>query len=278
MARTEAEVEAGLDLVETDVSDAPSALALSKEAGWNQTVEDWAMMIRLGRAFAFAEPGGRLVATALAIPYPPDFGWISMVIVHGPYRRQGLGTRLLERSLVELDAAGLVPFLDATPAGRAVYEGMGFQPVEGLKRWRGAGGGSGSASTPVNPAAVRALDRAGFGADRSAILDDLLARDGATCVTGEESFLLTRPGREATYAGPLLARRTEDALDVLERGLDAVSGPIVIDVPDREREIQGLLADRGFGAERPYTRMARGRTTGFGEPSLVRAIAAPELG
>ena len=107
---------------------------------------------------------------------------------------------------------------------------------------------------------------------------ELLARDGATCVTGEESFLLTRPGREATHAGPLLARRTEDALDVLERGLDAVSGPIVIDVPDREREIQGLLADRGFGAERPYTRMARGRTTGFGEPSLVRAIAAPELG
>ena len=70
--------------------DVAAGLALSAEAGWNQTAEDWSMMIRLGQAFAIAAPDSRLVATALALPYPPDFGWISMVLVHGPYRRRGL--------------------------------------------------------------------------------------------------------------------------------------------------------------------------------------------
>ena len=50
MAPTEA--EAGLaPLVEMRETDVPAGFALSEEAGWNQTAEDWALLIRLGRAF-----------------------------------------------------------------------------------------------------------------------------------------------------------------------------------------------------------------------------------
>ena len=281
MAPTEA--EAGMaPLVEMRETDAPAGFALSEEAGWNQTAEDWLLLIRLGRAFGIPGSEGRLVATGLALPYPSAFGWIGMVIVHGPYRRHGLATRLMERSLAELRDRGLVPFLDATPAGRPVYERMGFRAVEALTRWRGQGGGPEAHDLPplVDVAEIAELDRSAFGVDRSAVLADLLARKGALSRRdpGGDGFLLARTGRTASYVGPVVARETGTALRLLESALAEISGPVLVDVPDRQAEVNGLLAERGFGPERPFTRMALDQDTGFGDPALVRAIAAPELG
>jgi GNAT superfamily N-acetyltransferase len=284
MAATEA--DAGLaPLVALEEADAASALALSEEAGWNQTVEDWSLMIRLGRAFAVLGSDRRPVATALAIPYPPDFGWISMVLVHAPFRKRGLGTRLLERATSELRSGGLVPVLDATPAGRPVYERIGFRPIDALTRWRGEGGGAPppAALPSVSQGelgALAAFDRAAFGADRSAVLADLLARPGAVSRRDPRSngFILSRPGRTALQVGPVVARETGTAVTLVEVALAAVSGPVVVDVPDRQAAVAELLARRRFRAERGFTRMALERDTGFGDPALVRAVAGPELG
>lgn len=281
MAPTEAEADLTpfVEMRETDVS---AGFALSEEAGWNQTAEDWSLLIRLGRAFGIPGSEGRLVATGLALPYPSAFGWIGMVIVHGPYRQRGLATRLMERSIAELRDRGLVPFLDATPAGRPVYERMGFRAVEPLTRWRGRGGGPRAHDTQqlVDIAEIAELDRAAFGADRSAVLADLLARKGAVSLRDPagDGFLLARTGRTARYVGPVVARETGTALRLLESALSEISGPVVVDVPDRQEEVTGLLADRGFEPERPFTRMALDQDRGFGDPALVRAIAAPELG
>jgi GNAT superfamily N-acetyltransferase len=270
--------------VELTAADASAGMALSAEAGWNQTEDDWALMIRLGRAFGVAGPDGRLVATALALPYPPRFGWVSMVLVHGPYRRRGLATRLLERSVEALQERELVPFLDATPAGQAVYERLGFRPVEPLTRWRGPGGGRAASSFPDLAAGdldgLAELDRAAFGADRAAVLADLLGREGVVARRDPAGggHLLSRAGRTATHVGPVVARDTGTALALLEDALAAISGPVLIDVPDREPAIAELLRGRGFEAERPYVRMALGRRSCFGEGALVRAIAGPELG
>jgi len=84
------EREAPIDVLGED--DLEAAMALSEEAGWNQVAADWLLMLRLGSGFAVRD-GGRVVATALALPYPPVFGWVSMVLVHTPYRRRGLAAR-----------------------------------------------------------------------------------------------------------------------------------------------------------------------------------------
>jgi GNAT superfamily N-acetyltransferase len=268
--------------VELAEADVPAGFALSEEVGWNQTAEDWSMLLRLGRGFAVHGPERAVVASAVAFPYPSGFGWIGMVIVHGPYRRRGLSTRLMERTIEELRGRGLVPMLDATPAGQPVYERMGFRAVLALSRWRGEGGGTGAEALPPigDVRDIAGLDREAFGTDRSAVLADLLGRQGGGSLIDPagEGFVLWRPGRTATYVGPCVARETDTALGLLDAALAGIASPAAIDVPDEQAEIAELLTQRGFQRERPLTRMALDHDRCFGEPALVRAIAAPELG
>lgn len=280
MARTELEAP----LVELGLTDVRSATALSNAAGWNQIEADWALMIALGEAFGIADRDHGLVATGLALPYPPAFGWISMVLVHPSFRRRGLATRLLERSVAALQGRGLVPFLDATPAGQAVYERRGFRPVDAFTRWRGRGGGR--AAESFQPLAtgglsgLRELDEIAFGADRSDVLADLLEREGVVALgdPAGDGYLLSRRGRAATHIGPVVARDSELAAGLVENALALITGRVLIDVPDRETALAGLLRSRGFEPERPFARMTLGRETGFGDAALVRVIAGPELG
>ena len=270
--------DAPIDVLGGD--DLDGALALSAEAGWNQGAADWRLMLRLGSGFAVRD-GGRVVATSLAVPYPPAFGWVSMVLVHAPYRRRGLATLLVERATAALTDAGLVPVLDATTAGVEVYGRMGFRPVGKLMRWRGTGGALGAAShEPGLADRVHELDGAAFGADRGAVLADLSGRPApvAALAAGGRGYVLSRAGRTATQLGPLVARDATTAVALLAGGLDAVAGTVVVDVPEQAAAVAAHLAGRGFAPERPYVRMALGRDVIAGTPALVHAVAGPELG
>ena len=149
-------------------------MALSAEAGWNQTPDDWAVFMRRGTVFGLLD-GGAPVASGAILPYPNDFAWISMVLVTANKRRERIGTRILETCCAEIAQRGLVAMLDATPAGERVYRPLGFEPMFGLTRWQGQGGGrGGSAKLPAgirsmtkeDMTAVVALDAAAFGAHR----------------------------------------------------------------------------------------------------------------
>ena len=119
-------------LTERDID---AGLALSDAAGWNQTGDDWALFIRHGRTIGLRDAGGGWVATAAALPYGRDRGWISMVLVAEAWRHRGLASRLLDDCVAHLRAEGIVPVLDATPAGAAVYRRLGFVPGFEIDRW-----------------------------------------------------------------------------------------------------------------------------------------------
>jgi len=258
--------------------DIDGALELCAEAGWNQVAADWRLMLRLGCGFAVRD-ADRLVATSVALPYPPAFGWVSMVLVHAPYRRRGLATRLVERTTTALTDAGLVPVLDATPAGADVYGRIGFRPVGKLMRWRGTGVGVAPCATEPGLAdRVRAADGTAFGADRGAVLADLADRPAPVALLASAGHLLSRAGRVATQLGPLVAADATTAVTLLGRGIDALAGTVIVDVPEHATAVAEQLAGRGFAPERPYVRMALGRDAIAGEEALVHAIAGPELG
>jgi len=285
MASTEQFLETPLVCADLD-----GARALVELAGWNQTAADWCIFLELGQGFAIKDAQGRLGATAATLPYASGFGWISMVLVAQALRHQGIATRLLGRCIEVLKSAGLVPVLDATPAGREVYKRLGFHDGWQIQRWRrtasvrqAAGVPRVRALTDADWPALRKLDAAAFGCDRGPLLARLRARSGSfACVAGDRDslrgFLLGRDGRTATQFGPIVAEDEATAVALSSWAADRVASPVIVDALQRHALVSQWLEANGFEKERPYTRMALGQDELFGDPGLMTAIAGPELG
>jgi ribosomal protein S18 acetylase RimI-like enzyme len=264
-------------------------MALSAEAGWNQTPDDWTVFVRRGTVFGLLD-GGVPVASGAILPYPDDFAWISMVLVTAKRRRERIGTRILETCCAEVARRGLVAMLDATPAGERVYRPLGFEPMFGLARWQGqgaGGGGSAKLAAGVRPmtkddmAAVFALDAAAFGAHRPFLLEGFLRREPQLAfVTAEEGngFVLARSGRLAAQIGPVIAADEDAAAALLAAAVDSVRGPVFLDLADRWSGIARQLRQRGFTVQRTFLRMGMRRHSPFGDPARTFVIAGPEFG
>jgi len=289
-ASTEASAWPERSLAEADIE---AAVGLSTQVGWNQVADDWRLMLRLGQGTGICRPDGRLVATALTLPFGSRFGWISMVIVDRGHRGLGLAMRLLKGCVERLEAGGLVAGLDAAPAGRPVYLKLGFHDIWGMQRFEAAGSGglvpevapAGLRLRPIEAAdwpAILAYDRAIFGGRREVLLRELAARLPAAALLAEgggrlRGFALGRPGRLATQVGPLQADAAAIALALAARAFAAITGPVFIDVPDRQGELQRWLKAGNFRVQRPFTRMLRGRTDPFDDTARLFAPAGPEL-
>jgi GNAT acetyltransferase-like protein/acetyltransferase (GNAT) family protein len=275
-------------------SDLSAALALSQEAGWNQVAADWRIFLELGRAIVLTREDGRLIASAATLPHGHEFGWISMVLVTAWERRKGLARWLLRRCMDDLIAHKLVPVLDATPAGRMVYVGLGFQDCWTMRRLVARTVGPTSRSVLNGDASIRsirnadwpaimALDRDVFGADRSSLLRRLAGRLPASALVAERGgriagYLLGRDGRSMSQLGPLAAENEQVAIALLSRAIAAVAAPLAIDLPDRHGSIREWLSALDFRVERPLTRMVHGRSEAFDDGARLFAIAGPELG
>ncbi|MBL8345768.1 MAG: GNAT family N-acetyltransferase [Rubrivivax sp.] len=283
-------------------------MALSTSAHWNQTEADWQTMLGLGRGWGWGlrAPGERgpdtLVASTLVLPYETRFAWISMVLVLPKHRGRGHARRLLGLALDDLGSRGLLPLLDATPAGRPVYLKHGFVDAWGFERWRrkaNAGALPGDAVAPprVRPLreadwpAIGALDAPAFGASRLPLLRALARRlpGAAWVMEGERAlrgFVFGRDGRTALQLGPLVAdddgagiALLSAALGALQRSGAANGRDLIVDLRSGREPLAAWLRERGFAPERPFTRMVHGaQEKAPGDARRVCLVAGPELG
>jgi GNAT superfamily N-acetyltransferase len=267
--------------------DAPAGLRLSTAAGWNQSVRDWELMIAAGEGIGMVDPSDELIATAILLPYQQDVQWISMVLVDGRWQKRGIGTRLL-KLMVELSPLPVVG-LDATAAGKPVYQNLGFGAKESITRFARKEQTGGS-PWPLDEA-VADLSAERFvtlvhpflkapGRGRQSLLADLTASgDGRLALQrGEKtaSLALTRVGREATQIGPLHATDAASATAILRSIASSRKGRLIIDVPDRHEAFVDQIVSLGFESSRHFTRMFKG-----GQPAAnptEYAIAGPEFG
>ena len=73
---------------------------LRTHAGWNQTREDLACLVDYQPDGCFlAESGGESVGIVTTTCYGTDLAWIGMLLVSSGFRRRGIGSALLRRSL-----------------------------------------------------------------------------------------------------------------------------------------------------------------------------------
>jgi GNAT superfamily N-acetyltransferase len=268
--------------------------ALVREARWNQLAADWRVFLEFGRLYVAEMDEGHIVATTATLPYGGRFAWISMVLVTGDYRRRGLATKLMQWAMRDLAAGDLVPVLDATPDGRAVYRRLGFEDSWGFQRLRRERRGAGATLAPPAGVTVRPLaqadwpalcayDAAAFGADRGAVLAGLRGRLAAADLVATRGdsiagFLLGRDGGLAAHIGPLIADDQAIARALVARALDAIEGPLFIDLADSKAELRSFLDAHGFAAVRPFTRMLCGASTRFDNTARTFAVVGPEFG
>jgi GNAT superfamily N-acetyltransferase len=260
---------------------APAALDLSAQAGWNQTTDDWKVFFAHGRVTGVFAAGRRLVATAATLPYA-RFGYIAMVLVTPAFRHRGIAKRLLRDSIATLEAQHRTPMLDATPAGAAVYRPLGFRDVLSIRRWQGESREGPPSrlrhATAADVPMLTELDANAFGAPRPFLMASFLTRLGTRALIGDGGFVVRRSGFRADQVGPLVARDEASAANLLAAALDAAPGPVFIDLLDGRESLAHMLSDRGFEVQRPFTRMALGTSTSFGDPALLFAAAGPEFG
>jgi predicted N-acetyltransferase YhbS len=270
------------------IEDTPAAMQLKDAAGWNQTAADWARFLSASPEGCFvAEREGRVVGTATSIVYEGRFAWIGMVIVDSQYRRQGIGTALLERVVRSIDSRSVLCMkLDATPEGKPVYEKFGFVSEYDIERWmlKRPRGSHSAAKASAEIEDVLRLDREIFGADRSGILRSLAeAAPDFTLVAKQEAgvagYTFGRRGSRADHLGPWMARGEDVAAMLLDEFLHCSSRELVfVDCLRRNPWAVSLLRARSFEFSRSLTRMFRGKNQYAGRPELLCAVLGPEFG
>lgn len=291
-------------------ADLPFADSLRALAGWNQTLGDWERFLATEPTGCFlAEWNGIPAGTATTIVYGPELAWIGMVLVHPEFRRRGIGQGLLRHCIDSLRARGVRCIkLDATPLGRTVYEGLGFQDEWTMRRWAcaptspqatrqepGRADPDAQQRVPTGLSAVRSwrasdeqslspLDATAFGVSRHRLLAALVPQSCSSVVLESEpgrpsGFGLLRSGSKARYLGPVIARSDDDGIRVVEALVAGSEGQAIFwDVPDENTAAVAWAEQHGFAVQRPLTRMFLGENVAPGDPRRQFALAGPEVG
>jgi GNAT superfamily N-acetyltransferase len=268
-----------ISIVELGLGDAQACLVLSTEAHWNQNEADWRFFLCRGIVFGVRD-GDRLVATAALLPYSSGNAWISMVLVTANWRRRGVATRLVDACLNAARRLELTTWLDATPAGAAVYGPLGFAPTLQLRRLRLEHATPARAPQPLPICSLDefiARDSNAIGFDRSPLLTEFSGRFGSRVLSDGYAMAIVRDGRTARHIGPLLADSPESALALVDAIVGSESGPLLLDAVSSQDPFLRGLNGSGWIIERPFQRMRFGDATTISQAPPF-AVAGPEFG
>ena len=273
-----------------DLSFADSLRAI---VGWNQTLDDWRRFLSMEPEGCFlAEMDGVPVGTVTTLRYSSQLAWVGMVLVHPDHRRRGIGRALLNHGIEWLQEHGVRCIkLDATPAGKQVYEGMGFKDEWTLTRWEHT---DLTLKEPLNASLrlwrtsdaqfVGLLDAAAFGVSRQTLLEVLASQSCRafileTALGPAAGYGFIRPGAQVAYLGPIVATSAQAGLQLVEALLAGSAGEKVFwDIPDANTAAVVWAREHGFARQRMLTRMHLGRNLAPGNPLQQFALAGPEVG
>lgn len=253
------------------LADMRELLRLSTEAGWNQTASDWLRLLELAPEGCWGiEVEGGIVATTTVVCYGTQLAWVGMVLTDARYRGNGFASRLVRQALKCAQDLGVRCIkLDATDAGRPVYERLGFRAEQTIERWVKRGLGATVHLRGRTLSLKPELDRSACGYDRIAWLEAMREEGGTYVHNG--GFLLTRSGLHNAYLGPGVAEDARTAHELVEQALsENRDGGWFWDLLPSNREAQDLARLFDFVPCRTLTRMQFGE----GLPSQERAVYA----
>lgn len=238
-----------------------------------------------------AVDSGQIVGLVTCI----DFGslaFIIHVIVREGWREKGLGTRMMEHVLSDLDSRGVPSVeLHANPEAVEFYDQFSFKRVEDVSFWaKDPPSERGAASLPMPPPAEQpSLDLREVSEEIASstgyVADDIAralsvappdhvvsrARDGRMT-----ALLLSRAGHDLNGAGPwLMHRPTAGDAEAMMQELLSIASPKRMDlmVPESNAIAEAAISSCGFSVlKRGIVRVARSSGPVRAFPECLLAI------
>ncbi|MEW5353387.1 GNAT family N-acetyltransferase [Streptomyces sp. 16-176A] len=252
---------AALSIRRLTLRDLTACADLSENRGWQREEHKWGLLLTAGKAYGIDDPDGGLVAGCVVTEYGthdrPDLGAIGMVLVAERHARQGIGRRLMRHVLSLMGPTPLT--LHATPAGRPLYEELGFKVTGRAEMVVGRFVPEDTPSSVATRTAtaedlhgVLRLDEEVFGADRTPLItrlpafaDHLLvAEDGGRII----GYTAAWPNMDTHVVGPLIARDTQTAKALVAAVAARTDRPLRTDVDVRHEELLAWLRQRGMAS------------------------------
>ncbi|MGX5831064.1 GNAT family N-acetyltransferase [Mesorhizobium sp. 43Arga] len=233
--------------------------ALSLSVGWPHRAEDWQFLRELGQGFVALDEIGRVLGSAMWFEHGDGLSTVGMVITSPRLQTLGAGQWLMKR--VFENVAGRDLRLNATRAARRLYLSLDFQPEKTVYQCQGIA----RAETMGRPADFRgdvrrldardipaaiALDAAGFGVRRAALIEKLFVHSAGYGLFKDDklnAFALCRPFGRGHVVGPVVAESDADAVAVVRPHVADNSGSFLrIDTHMANGDFAAFLSHSGM--------------------------------
>ncbi|MDD5698400.1 MAG: GNAT family N-acetyltransferase [Victivallaceae bacterium] len=275
--------------------DISQLLRLTRHSNWNQLAGDWNFFISEygDKAFVMVH-NGRVIASGTGINYHDEVSWIGMILVDGEFRRMGIATCMMNTLIDSLEREAACIKLDATPAGKTVYDKLGFKdecvlrrmylPLATVSDVAGPAGISIIPATEADNNAIIEYDASVFEAKREKLMARLLHDGQEFSFKAERNgellgFVTGRRGFDYVQIGPLEAENDEIALSLLKMALKQLHGSaILLDCFESNVELVKKFEELGFMNQRIFIRMCRGEYLAATDYRKYPVIAGPEFG
>ncbi|MHA1791292.1 MAG: GNAT family N-acetyltransferase [Promethearchaeota archaeon] len=270
-----------------------SLMKLKNKVGWNQVEDDWLRLLELNPAGCFTcFDEDKLIASVTTTYWDnKKVGWIGMLIVDEKYRGRGIGKTMLSHAVQYLKEQDIrLIMLDATPAGKALYEKQGFKTSHIINRYV-LGSTIKVRNMPltfkiddflaidVENALVQGFkekdledlvlntDKELIGEDRSNIISRLFNERVDNVIASVEKlknasffrpngYALYREGMSHFQLGPLVAKNTSIAVNLIKRILAKRQGKsFILDIPSFQDGFTKFVREIGGLKERNFYRM-----------------------
>jgi ribosomal protein S18 acetylase RimI-like enzyme len=254
-------------------------LALAEGEGW--LCDRWEFAFLLQQfpqgCLVLRETGGGPVAYVTSISYGRS-GWIGNLIVQPATRRHGIGRMMMEAAVTALLQSGVETiWLTASEQGAELYRRLGFQEIDRIDRWSGridrwsGRAGFNFKQRPlIDEESLWAVDQAGWGERREALLKAVLRRGTLYSVPG--GFLCYQQWDGAIQLGPWGCQSRVAARQLLDDALTEGYEKVFLDVPAANPTAGSLLVQRGLKLAGSTLLMYYGGTPAY-RPTSIFALA-----
>jgi len=276
------------DMVDADLEAADEILKLAFRSPVSRIHDLWLYRQIQPDGWFVASQGERLIGMVGAANYGA-FAHVGLMAVHPDLQRQGVGLALMQHILTKLEQQQVTKvMLDASKAGRPLYEKLGFVAYDETLVFQRQGSIAGSVQTPhIQPMSVRELDELVqwdtdvFGANRRRIFQVLF-----DAFPGRAFMQRDADGRLAGYLfaqknriGPWVMFQSSNAEELLQAALTLpYEGAISVMVPSVNGEAMELLQRHGFEQVRSNRHMGMGTDECPGQRQKIYAQTSLGVG